>query len=258
MVGLFVLLAMGLLVVAVFLVGSRQQMLELRYELRAIFSSVAGLQIGAPVRLGGLSVGLVHDIRFVQDISTKKVEVILSIKSSVRDRIREDSMAAINTLGLLGDKYVEISLGSEDSPVLQPRAIIQSRNPVELSQVISSFNPVLSGIPPILEQFQPILENTHQITESLNGILAKVNKGEGTLGGLVNDPRVYESLVNMTNSSNKFLTSLNEVFDAFKQTGFYREYIKGEAPKKVESGTPFFKQKITPNGQPIKSDSILP
>ena len=110
-VGLFVFVAVSLIAMATWMLGDGGEFLEERYVLNCAFDDVAGLREGAVVRLAGIDVGEVRNIRFSEDLGVKKVPVELSIKMTYQDRIRLDSIARIDTLGLVGDKYVAISVG---------------------------------------------------------------------------------------------------------------------------------------------------
>ncbi|MGH7369394.1 MAG: MlaD family protein, partial [Candidatus Methylomirabilaceae bacterium] len=111
-VGIFVLGLLVLFVVFVLTIGGQSRIFERRYALHAFFGTIEGLNEGAPARLAGVSVGAVSAIRFDKDLASKKIKVTISLDSRVRDRIREDSIASIATIGLVGDKVLELTVGS--------------------------------------------------------------------------------------------------------------------------------------------------
>src|ERR687884_335862 len=117
-VGIFVFSSLVILAGAIFVLGSRTQYFQPQYTLRAVISNVGGLFEGAGVYLAGVQVGRVGEVRFFEDVAAKKVLVVLKIARNAQDRIRRDSVASIATAGLLGDKYIDITLGSENEPVL--------------------------------------------------------------------------------------------------------------------------------------------
>jgi phospholipid/cholesterol/gamma-HCH transport system substrate-binding protein len=116
------LIALGLLVIfiAVFIVGNQQGLFTSRYEVKAKFNNVEGLTVGAAVRLGGVKVGTVEGIHFSPDLLDKTVIVRMAISSAGFSRIKTDSKAKLGSQGLLGDRTIEISLGTPAS-----RQIIQ-------------------------------------------------------------------------------------------------------------------------------------
>jgi len=230
-VGLFVVGILVLFGAAVFTIGSHQKYFQRQYTLWASFSNISGLIVGAPVRLAGLTVGRVNAILFPEDPQDKIVKVELKIKKGVQKRIREDSIASIQTMGLLGDKYVEISLGSPQHGVLQDEARINSVDPIDLmeyaaklEETINAVNTILIDVKAISGQIRggrgllhailydpaggelvnnlavasgsldTLVKELSSAAESANNIVKKVERGEGSLGGIINDPTVYEDL----------------------------------------------------------------
>ncbi len=108
--GFFILLGLAILGVGVFLIGSRQSMLQPTLVVRAQFQNVGGLNEGADVGVGGIRKGTVRHIELPHDPSGK-VTVVMDVAKSTGAVLRNDSVATIDSAGLLGDKFVEISLG---------------------------------------------------------------------------------------------------------------------------------------------------
>jgi phospholipid/cholesterol/gamma-HCH transport system substrate-binding protein len=152
-VGIFVFSTLVTLMGAIFLLGSRTQYFQPQYTLKAVFSNVGYLLEGAGVYLAGVQVGRVGEIRFFEDVAAQKVLVVLKVARDYQDRIRQDSIAVITSSGLLGDKYIDITLGSESEPVLQDGMFIRTQEPAEYTQ--------------LLRKGEQILENTIEITNSL-------------------------------------------------------------------------------------------
>jgi phospholipid/cholesterol/gamma-HCH transport system substrate-binding protein len=157
--------------------------------------------------------------------------VELKINKGVQKRIRDDSIASIQTMGLLGDKYVEISLGSPQYEVLPDEASINSVNPIDLfayatkiEEAIDALNTILIDVKAISGQIRggkgllhailydpaggelvnnlagasgsagDLMKDLSSAAKSINNIVKKVERGEGSLGGIINDPTVYEDL----------------------------------------------------------------
>jgi phospholipid/cholesterol/gamma-HCH transport system substrate-binding protein len=230
-VGIFVVVILFLFGVGVFVIGSHQKYFQRQYTLWASFSNIQGLIVGAPVSLAGLTVGRVNAIIFPEDPREKTIKVELKIKKGVQKRIRKDSIASIQTMGLLGDKYVEISLGSPENKVLQDGGYIESAPPFDLlayatklEEAIDVINTILIDVREISSQvrggkgllhailYDPaggelvnnlsvasgslgdLMKDLSSAAKSADNIVKKVARGEGTLGGIVNDPTVYEDL----------------------------------------------------------------
>ena len=230
-VGIFVVVILFLFGAGVFVIGSHQKYFQRQYTLWASFSNIQGLIVGAPVNLAGLTVGRVNAIIFPEDPRDKTIKVELKIKKGIQKRIREDSIASIQTMGLLGDKYVEISLGSPENKVLQDGDYIESAHPFDLlayatklEEAIDVINTILIDVREISGQvrggkgllhailYDPaggklvnnlsvasgslddLMKDLSSAAKSADNIVKKVERGEGTLGAIVNDPTVYEDL----------------------------------------------------------------
>ncbi|MGH9775699.1 MAG: MlaD family protein [Candidatus Acidiferrales bacterium] len=130
--GIFIVGSLVILVAGVFLIGDKHFMFRRTYRLSAEFQNVAGLNNGADVRVGGIHLGTVEHISLPGGPSGK-LTVVMSMARSSENIIRQDSIATIKTEGLLGDKYVEISFGSEKAPEIKSGDTIKGETPVEFS-----------------------------------------------------------------------------------------------------------------------------
>src|SRR5436853_5542580 len=109
--GAFILVALIMFGVIVFLIGDKQFIFKRTYRISAPFDNVAGLEEGAPVRAGGVRIGTVERIRLPAR-PDDKIAVVMQLQNSTREVIKKDSVASIETEGLLGSKYVSVSFGS--------------------------------------------------------------------------------------------------------------------------------------------------
>jgi phospholipid/cholesterol/gamma-HCH transport system substrate-binding protein len=213
-VGIFVFAGVFLAMIVIFLLGGNKQLFERQYTLQTYFDNISGLRVGASVQLAGVNVGLVDKISFAPQLGDKRVTVKLTLKKEYQDRIRKDSIAAIVTQGLLGDKLVAITLGSPDQPILQDGDEI---GPDKGGELMGRLNGAAKSITTILDEIEngngllhslifetkarPLGQNVSETAKQLSGastelnsILAKVNNGDGTIGALVNDPGVYNDI----------------------------------------------------------------
>jgi phospholipid/cholesterol/gamma-HCH transport system substrate-binding protein len=131
-VGAFVLTGAVVLGIVLFTIGTGRHLFGETYHLVARFPDIAGLAVGAPVRLAGVTVGTVTRIAVAEELQVRTIEVALAINRAVQARIREDSVASIQTLGVLGDKYVELTMGTETRPPLSPGAEVTAVPPPNL------------------------------------------------------------------------------------------------------------------------------
>src|SRR3970040_529172 len=119
-IGAFILVALGVFLAIVYLLGARARYFESKYDLVAECTEVGGLIEGATVRLAGVQVGRVRSV-VLPPQPGGKVRVTMTVARRFQDRIRRNSEARISTQGLLGDKIVELTIGSPRAPPLRRR-----------------------------------------------------------------------------------------------------------------------------------------
>src|SRR5208282_1951433 len=223
--GAFIIITLAILATGVFLIGSRESMFRSSYEVRADFDNVAGLNEGADVRVGGLRKGSVKNIQLPKQ-PDGKVVVLMDLERETQSIVKLDSVAAIKSEGMLGDKYIEISFGSMDAAKLRDGETIDSQPPVDISDLFGKANQ-------ILDTTQGALENVKGATSNINDISTKINQGRGTVGALINDKTIY-------NQAAATVTSMHEDVDALKHNfllkGFFnkRGYVDSDELKKHE------------------------
>src|SRR5258706_9123113 len=140
--GLFIVFTLAILAVGVFLIGDKEMMFRSTYRALANFDNVSGLAEGASVRVGGIQKGTVDKIQ-LPDRADGKVYVVLTLDRSTHNVVKKDSVASIKSEGLLGDKYVEVSFGSEASPQLKDRDLIGSQPPLDMSDLMKKTDQLL-------------------------------------------------------------------------------------------------------------------
>lgn len=173
-VGLFVTLALALLAVLVVVLGREQNLFtpKVRYTVR--YHAVGGLRAGSTVHLNGVQVGRVEEIVLPTDTGEALLAVRIAIDRRYAPRVRRDSVARIKTLGLLGDKYLELSSGSPESAAIPPGGEIQAAEATNVDRLMASG--------------EDVMDNIVSISHSLDAILARAERGEGTLGQLLRGP----------------------------------------------------------------------
>jgi len=207
-VGLFVIFAIIVLSVIVFQIGGINIFNRDIQKLNVIFDFVNGVSKDAPVHVAGVAVGDVKDVQIFYHHEKKKtqVQLHLSIKNSVK--IPKDSVAYINTLGILGEKYVEIVPGEDRKNFLRDGDFIIGNNPVQLEKLTESLvdivgdQTVRDSLKESFYNMRVATENLRETTEVLNETVLHVKNGNGTLGKLMYDESIYnetESLIKNTN-----------------------------------------------------------
>ena len=184
--GVFVVAALLIFALGVFWIGNNEMLFHSKYKLNAEFANVAGLDGGAEVRVAGIRTGTVRRIDLPQR-PNQKARVEMELANETRKVIKSDSTAVIRTEGLMGDEYVEISMGSDQGAPIKDNAVLQGAPPVEISDLIGK----ASGL---LDSAGGAMKNVDQAAGNLSAITGKVNSGSGTMGALVNDKQVYQNL----------------------------------------------------------------
>jgi phospholipid/cholesterol/gamma-HCH transport system substrate-binding protein len=226
LVGIFVFSGFLIAAYLIFVMGSRSGFLRSNYTLYAKFKDVKGLHPGSEVSLSGLRVGVVKDISVATDDS-KEMVATLQITSKAKSRLRADSQATLRTQGVLGDRYIELSIGSNSEKELgdggtiktseDPDLFSKSGSVVEgLSRYLKEGGDVDSLVKNLARLSDNLVQlsvqvkkeksilnelfygssgrNLNQALTHLDSILRKIDGGDGTLGSLINDPTVYEDV----------------------------------------------------------------
>src|SRR5437867_3221838 len=170
-VGLLVLAALVVFMATIFSLGQQEHLWERKVEYEIHFARAGGLLVGAGVSLTGVPVGSISEMRFPDDPGVSFILVRIKVGGDVAPRIRENTVATIRTLGLLGDRYIELSAGSADA------------HPLEAGGVISSIDPI--DYEAVLGQSGDIVTNIVETTASLKTVLQSIERGEGLLGAML-------------------------------------------------------------------------
>ncbi len=196
-VGALVTAAAVVLMMFLFFIGSEQKIFSRKNEYKVRLDTVAGLAEGNPVKISGVTVGVVKDIYLPRDPRQKDVDITLMVDRKYSDRIRADSRARMKKRGLLsGDSYIDISPGSPRFDPLEPGSLIPAARQTNVDQLISSG--------------EDLVDNLVQISYSMKNILARVDRGEGLIGELTSTPetkqRITETFLATLNKTNSILS----------------------------------------------------
>ncbi|MGA7859116.1 MAG: MlaD family protein, partial [Terracidiphilus sp.] len=181
--GAFIVVTLAVLAAGVFVIGSKEYLFRSTYRLKAQFENVAGLDEGADVQVGGVHSGTVTHI-VLPGKPGDKVTVVMELAQSTHEIIKQDSVASIQTEGLLGNQYLAISFGSAGQGEVKDGEIIQSVPPLQMADLLKKTNG-------ILDSSQEAIQNAAMATAHLNSVSAKIDAGQGTVGALVNDKQLY-------------------------------------------------------------------
>jgi phospholipid/cholesterol/gamma-HCH transport system substrate-binding protein len=249
--GAFIVGTLAILAAGIFIIGSKQYLFSSTYQLKAQFDNVVGLDAGGDVRVGGVHVGTVHQI-VLPHKPGEKVTVVMDLGQSTHEIIKRDSVATIETEGLLGNQYLAISFGAVGAADVRNGDTIASQPPLEMADLLQK----ASGI---LDSSQQAIQNASRATASLDSISHKIDKGEGTVGALVNDKQLYNNLEQTTSAMRNTMVQaqagvgdFQENMEALKHNFFLRGYFKNRG---YEDSAELGKNEIEklPPGTPMKA-----
>ncbi len=236
-VGAFLVIGICVLLGSIFILGSNKSMFGKSIEVRSYFDSVQGLNTGAIVSLSGLKVGNIDRITF--DETKNLVLVICSIDPEFQSKIKKDSRIEIRTQGALGDKYLYITPGTVASDSIQSNdeltadygndilSILSKRGneSEKIFDAISDFQKLVHSIssqnkiPSLISKLDIASGHLAEVASGLNKtvksgsldrsvnklekIIDKVDRGDGTLGALINDRSIHDRIKNMLGAGQK-------------------------------------------------------
>lgn len=220
-VGVFVLGALVAFLAMVYALGAKSRLFETKYTIHAEFTEVGGLAEGATVRLAGVQIGRVSGVELPSEPGGK-VRVDLSIAKQFTDRVRKDSVARIETQGLLGDKIIEITVGTAGAPPIKPGEVIASKDPTDLGQVVSqgaqtvkdvaalaaSLRETAEGLKQshVIEDAGVAVANARKVTDQIARIVNEVEHGKGWANVLIyQEPAALRQLNAIVASTQKLL-----------------------------------------------------
>ena len=195
-VGVTVLVASVTLAVLIFLMSGTGGIFTRKIKLKAYYDNAGGVQEGAPVRLSGVDIGNVVNVRVVSDPARKltPVQVTMKVNTRYHQNLRKDSVTSLETAGVLGSTYIDIDSSTAKGPEAADGDTLPTREHPDLQDVVRAS--------------QSTLQNMDALLKRLDRIVAFVESGEGSIGKLIYDPLLYNRL-NATVS--EFQKLVNEV-----------------------------------------------
>ncbi len=213
-IGVFVLASLAVFVGLIYMLGAEGRYFERKYELVAEYTEVGGLIAGATVRLAGVQVGRVKSVA-LPERPGGKVKVTLTVAKRFSERIRRNSVARIETHGLLGDKIVEISLGTHEAPPLAPGETIATRDPVEINRLAGEGVEIMKNVSALSSDLRTTVDafNKSRSVEDLSATLKsarriaeEVERGQGWLHTLIyEEPEALRKLNDLLTATHKLV-----------------------------------------------------
>ena len=196
-VGVLVIVALIALTALIFLMsGSTGGFFAGKIILRSYFENAAGLKVGAPVNLEGVTIGNVKSIRIVPERKLTPVEVTMKVSKKSTPDVREDSRTTLDTVGVLGDTVVDIDSKHATGPAVKDNDELGTTESPNLSDVIKSS--------------QGTIEQVNTILAKVDSLIDTVNSGKGSIGQLINNPDLYNKTATTVDQLSRLTSDLSK------------------------------------------------
>ena len=243
-VGAFVIFGVALFAVGLFFIGDRRMLFNRTVVIYTEFANIAGLEEGAKVRVGGMDAGEVSSIQ-VPASPSAKFRVDMRIREDLHRLVRVDSVATIQTDGLVGNKFVQIQAGTDQARMVPPLGTVPSREAFELSAMLERMSDTVDLIRTTIVQLREgiddalnsvtdtaneaqdlmndvggdaraIMASTQRVSDDVKTIVAGIRDGKGTVGKLLTDDSLFVSVKNISADAEKAVASLREASEQAK------------------------------------------
>ena len=256
--GAFVIGGLLLFGLGLFLIGDRRMLFSKSAEYYTEFAQISGLQAGAKVRVGGMDAGEINEIQVPQRPGSK-FRLKFRIVEKLFPVIRTDSITSIQTDGLLGNKFLQIDIGTTGSA--PPGCTLASREPFEIGDLLAKIRETVTAIDMTVGLVKGDVANATQtvaeaavhvdeiivaaqaplnkftvavskISEDTSAIISRIRAGEGTLGKLVTDDTIYNSVSGSVEAVQQAMQNLRETSTDVKE--LVSRFKSGEVPADIE------------------------
>lgn len=195
-VGVLILVALVALTALVFLMsGKTGGFFQGTLTIRSYFANSAGLKVGAPVNLEGVTIGSVKAVRIAPNHPETPVEVFMRVNKKFQPVLRDDSRSTLVTIGVLGDTVVEIDSKHASGPPIQNGGVLPTTETANISDVIASS--------------QSTILQLNDILTKVNAMVDSLNAGQGSIGMLLKNPELYNKAIGTLNQVQALVNSVS-------------------------------------------------
>lgn len=179
-VGALVIVSFVMLAMAIFFIGGSSGIFIPKYNLTGYFADANGLRTGAEVRLEGVTIGNVNEVKITKlPDPAKAVAVEMRLDKNYQPVIKTDSKISIGTIGLLGDQIVQISSGTPAGTVVPEDGTLQGEEAGDIKNIITGTNDFIA--------------NLDVLSDKVVDMANRIDQGEGTLGKFLTDTAIYDN-----------------------------------------------------------------
>lgn len=246
--GTFVAISLTVGIMLVFLVGRERRLFDTNISVEAHFPNVAGLAAGADVMLAGVVIGHVSQIKFPKlrpDMPglLRDVTIVMDVSKSAMEWIREDSIARIDSKGLLGDKLINIAIGSPELPQVQPGGMLKSTPPVDFNKALQQAQQILENVTETVSDAKDIFKGftaeggdkaLANSAKSIERILKEVETGNGLAHELIFDKSAGDDSKAVIANLKLALSDIKNITDSIRnKSGLIHALVYDEQGGKV-------------------------
>jgi len=192
--GLMVATGLVLFIVAIYYLGSQQNLFSSTVTLKSYFKNVSGLVEGNKVRYSGINVGTVSRIEIIKDTT---ILVEMAVDKKIQKFIRKDSKVIISSDGLMGSKIINIMPGTSNAGAVTEDDFLQTKTAVNMQNV--------------LEDATQLIQESRQISKNLLEVSQKMNDGKGDFAVLLNDNTITSKLSKTGDELLTFASNAKEI-----------------------------------------------
>lgn len=245
LVGAFVIGGVLLFAVGLFMIGNRRNLFGDTFKVHAEFAMISGLDSGAVVRVAGLQAGEVETIH-VPASPSGRFRVRMRIREDLHPLIRLDSVASIQNDGLVGNKFIQIETGSEQSAIVADEGTIQSREPFDIADLMMKMSETIDTVNDAIVQVQveldgalssiaatadtaktliddvgrdarAIVASGERVAADLRTMVSDVKNGRGTVGQLLTDDALYQRAKAIASEAEQTMANLRQATQAARE-----------------------------------------
>ena len=196
-VGIMVIIGLAILALGIFFISGQEGFFRRQYKLKAYVTDAAGLRQGAQVSLNGVAVGSVEKIELSPfSERARAVQIVMRLARAYQHEIRADSKASIETVGLLGDSYINITRGSAGQEVIPDGGVLITSEEADVKRVVQNANDVFI--------------NLRVLSSKLNDISGQIQSGKGSVGKLIYDQTLYNRLNKTADTFDRMVTRVDQ------------------------------------------------
>ena len=245
-VGVFVVGGLVLFAVGLFMIGDRQMAFAKKFTVYTEFSKITGLQPGAIVRVSGAKAGSIKEI-LPPNTPNEKFRVRLEISEDLHQLVRTDSLATIETEGLVGGYYLGIGTGTAAAPPVGPDSTIAGREPFDVGDLMRQMGDTVMKVNDTIDEMHGDVRSAvvavADTVDNANALITDVSvdvkrmaasgsrligdaaqvaegirSGKGIIGKLVTDDELYTRVTAIAKQTEETATHVREVVEVAKKT----------------------------------------